>query len=227
MNKIIHKLCLTVFLGLVVYGCNPMVTSKTTDNKRTEIIQNSPNKVNAKMEKQVLMTQLIEKGKKVVKLETSMGNIVLELDSAAAPVTVENFLSYVKAGYYNGTIFHRVINNFMVQGGGFDENFKEKATRAPILNEANNGLTNDVGSIAMARTNDPHSASAQFFINIKNNSFLNYPGQDGFGYAVFGKVIEGMDVIEKIRNVKTGNKGFHQDVPLENVVIIKAEIIEK
>ena len=164
-----------------------------------------------------------------VALHTNKGDIVLELDEAKAPKTVANFLAYVRSGHYNGTIFHRVINGFMIQGGGFDENMQQKDTQAPIENEADNGLKNDIGTIAMARTNDPHSASAQFFINVGNNDFLNHSGKttQGWGYAVFGKVIEGMDVVNAIKGVQTGNKGFHQDVPKENVVIESAEIVNQ
>lgn len=158
-----------------------------------------------------------------VLLKTNMGEIVLELDAEKAPKTVENFLAYVKSGHYNGTIFHRVIDGFMLQGGGFEPGMKQKPTRAPIENEAKNGLKNEPYTIAMARTSDPHSASSQFFINVKNNSFLDYPGQDGWGYCVFGKVTEGMDVVDKIRTVKTTRTGMHADVPVENVIIEKAE----
>ena len=150
-----------------------------------------------------------------VDVRTNLGTIRLELNAAKAPKTVENFLQYVKDGHYNGTIFHRVIDGFMVQGGGIGSNMREKSTRAPMQNEAKNGLKNDVGSIAMARTSDPHSASAQFFINVKNNDFLNYPGQDGWGYAVFGKVVSGMDVVTKIAKTPTGPN----DVPRQPIVI--------
>jgi peptidyl-prolyl cis-trans isomerase B (cyclophilin B) len=162
-----------------------------------------------------------------VELNTSKGRIVLELNSEKAPKTVANFLEYVRNGHYDGVIFHRVIDNFMIQGGGFDVNFKEKNTRDSIENEADNGLTNDVGTVAMARTSAPHSASAQFFINVKNNSFLNHSSKtpQGWGYAVFGKVVEGMDVITTIKGVKTGNRGHHGDVPVEDVVIESAKII--
>lgn len=157
-----------------------------------------------------------------VSMKTSAGEIVLELNPEKAPKTVENFLQYVKSGFYNGTIFHRVINGFMVQGGGYDAQGKEKATREAIQNEAKNGLRNQAYTIAMARTQDPHSASAQFFINVNNNRFLDYPGQDGWGYAVFGKVIKGADVVEKIKAVETDRR----DKPLQNVVIESASIIE-
>ncbi|ABO12536.2 TPA: peptidylprolyl isomerase [Acinetobacter baumannii] len=164
-----------------------------------------------------------------VELNTNKGRIVLELNTEKAPKTAANFLEYVRDGFYDGVIFHRVIDGFMIQGGGFDENFKEKATRDAIENEADNGLSNDVGTIAMARTQAPHSASAQFFINVKNNSFLNHTSKtaQGWGYAVFGKVVEGMDVVEAIKGVRTGNRGYHADVPLENVVIESAKIISE
>lgn len=170
----------------------------------------------------------IIKGAIMVKLETSMGDIELELDADKAPKTVANFLSYVESGHYDGTIFHRVINGFMIQGGGMTEEMKEKPTAAPIENEADNGLKNEAYTIAMARTNDPHSATAQFFINVKNNEFLNYKAKNpaGWGYAVFGKVVKGQGVVNKIKAVKTGKKGFHDDVPLEPVVIIKASVEE-
>ena len=164
-----------------------------------------------------------------VALDTSMGRIVIELNAAKAPKTVANFIEYVKSGQYDGTIFHRVIDNFMIQGGGFDQNMRQKPTRASIENEADNGLTNDVGTIAMARTSDPHSAGAQFFINVKNNGFLNHSGKtmQGWGYAVFGRVIEGMDVINQMKGVKTGNTGGHGDVPSTPIVIEKAVLLTK
>lgn len=163
-----------------------------------------------------------------VLLQTNKGDITLELDAEKAPNTTQNFLNYVNAGFYNGTIFHRVINNFMVQGGGFEVGMKQKETNAPIENEANNGLKNDRYTIAMARTNDPHSATAQFFINVADNDFLNHtnPTPNGWGYAVFGKVVEGTDVVDSIKGVKTGNKGFHQDVPVEDVIIENATVVE-
>ena len=164
-----------------------------------------------------------------VELETTMGNIVIELNQEKAPNTVANFLEYVKSGHYDGTIFHRVIDGFMIQGGGMDANMKEKSTNAPIQNDADNGLKNEVGTIAMARTSDPHSATAQFFINVKDNSFLNFSGKNpqGWGYAVFGKVTEGMDIVNKIKGVPTGKYGFHADVPTTPVVITHAKVIEK
>jgi peptidyl-prolyl cis-trans isomerase B (cyclophilin B) len=160
-----------------------------------------------------------------VLLTTNHGNIRIELDAEKAPKTVENFLNYVRSGHYDGTIFHRVIDGFMIQGGGFEPGMKQKATNEPIENEAKNGLKNEPYTVAMARTSAPHSASAQFFINIKNNSFLDYPGQDGWGYCVFGKVVEGTDVVDKIKGVKTTRSGMFADVPVDNVVIEKAEIV--
>lgn len=160
-----------------------------------------------------------------VLLTTNHGTIKLELDAEKAPKTVENFLNYVRAGHYDGTIFHRVIDGFMVQGGGFEPGMKQKPTGATVENEAKNGLKNTTYTVAMARTSDPHSASAQFFINIKDNTFLDYPGQDGFGYCVFGKVVEGNDVVDKIKAVKTTRTGMFADVPVENVMIEKAEVV--
>jgi peptidyl-prolyl cis-trans isomerase B (cyclophilin B) len=162
----------------------------------------------------------------MVKLNTNHGTIVLELDAAKAPNTVANFLQYAKDGFYDGTIFHRVINGFMIQGGGMEPGMQEKQTRASIQNEANNGLANARGTIAMARTPDPHSASAQFFINVADNDFLNFRAEtpDGWGYCVFGKVTDGMDVVDKIKGVDTGNKGYHQDVPVEDVIIESVEV---
>ena len=162
----------------------------------------------------------------MITLKTNHGDITIELDHEKAPKTCENFEQYVRDGHYDGTIFHRVINNFMIQGGGFMPDMTQKATRDPIKNEANNGLSNATGSIAMARTMAPHSASAQFFINVKDNDFLDYPGQDGWGYCVFGKVTEGMDVVEKIKMTDTTNKAGHSDVPVEPIVIEKAELGE-
>ena len=164
-----------------------------------------------------------------VVLTTSMGAITLELDAKKAPKTVENFVAYVKAGHYDGTIFHRVMDNFMIQGGGFNDKMAQKPTKAAIKNEADNGLKNAKYTIAMARTNDPHSATAQFFINVADNEFLNFssPTDRGWGYAVFGKVSAGMDIVDNIRKVKTGNNGFHQNVPLEPVTILKAELSTK
>ena len=163
----------------------------------------------------------------MIKLHTNFGVISIELDHEKAPITAANFEQYVKDGFYDGVIFHRVIKGFMVQGGGMDADMKEKQTRATIENEAANGLKNDKYTLAMARTSAPHSASAQFFINTTNNDFLNFkaPNPQGFGYAVFGKVVDGFDVVDQIEGVKTGSKGFHQDVPKDAVVITKAEIV--
>ena len=162
-------------------------------------------------------------------LKTSMGDITLELDDKKAPESTKNFLAYVKAGHYDGTIFHRVMDNFMIQGGGFNDKMVQKPTKATIKNEADNGLKNNKYTVAMARTSDPHSATAQFFINVADNDFLNFssPTERGWGYAVFGKVTVGADVVDKIKKVKTGNNGFHQNVPLEPVTIIKASVVEK
>lgn len=161
-----------------------------------------------------------------VLLKTSLGDITVELDAAKAPKTVENFLRYVNKGQYNGTIFHRVIGSFMIQGGGFDATMREKSTDAPVQNEAKNGLKNAPYTIAMARTSAPHSATAQFFINVADNAMLNYPSRDGWGYAVFGKVIAGTDVVDKIKAVRTGRSGMYDDVPLEPVTIISATVIK-
>ena len=160
----------------------------------------------------------------MVKLETSLGAIELKLDPAAAPKTVENFLQYVREGHYDNTVFHRVIGGFMIQGGGFAPGMQQKKTREPITNEAGNGLKNDHYTVAMARTNDPHSASAQFFINAADNNFLNFRSADaeGYGYCVFGNVASGFDVVDKIASVRTGTKGFHRDVPINDVVLTKA-----
>lgn len=163
----------------------------------------------------------------MIKLHTNLGTISLELDANKAPKTVANFEQYVKDGFYDGTIFHRVINGFMIQGGGLEENMVQKITRDPIENEANNGLKNDCYTIAMARTMAPHSATAQFFINVKDNDFLNYsaPTEQGWGYCVFGKVVEGQEVVDKIKAVATTHRAGHADVPVEAIVISKAEIV--
>jgi len=165
----------------------------------------------------------------VVELDTTMGAIVIELNEEKAPKTVENFLNYVKSGHYDGTIFHRIIDGFMIQGGGMDADMNEKGTNAPIENEADNGLKNDAGTLAMARTQDPHSATSQFFVNVKDNDFLNHTGKNaqGWGYTVFGKVTSGMDVIEKMKGVPTGRFGMHADVPKEAVIINSATIVSE
>lgn len=164
----------------------------------------------------------------MIKLHTNYGEITLELDSEKAPITVQNFIAYVNNGHYDNTVFHRVIDGFMVQGGGFEPGLVQKQARAPIRNEAANGLKNDKYTVAMARTSDVDSATAQFFINVADNDFLNHssPTPQGFGYCVFGKVVEGMDVVDKIKKVRTGDRGGHQNVPLENVLLEKAEVIE-
>ena len=163
-----------------------------------------------------------------VHMDTSKGLVTLELDGDKAPETVGNFVEYAKAGTYDGTVFHRVIPGFMIQGGGFDTDMKQKATRAPVKNEANNGLKNVTGSIAMARTSDPHSATAQFFINVKDNGFLDHsaPTTQSWGYCVFGKVVDGIDVVHAIEGVQTGNQAGHQDVPVEAVIINSVKIVE-
>lgn len=160
-----------------------------------------------------------------VELKTSQGTMVIELYPQQAPKSVANFLQYVKDGYYKDTIFHRVIDGFMIQGGGFTEKMVQKETRGTITNEAANGLKNEPGTLAMARTSDPHSASSQFFINLKHNEFLDYPGRDGWGYAVFGKVVEGMDVVEKIAKMQTANSGMHQNVPTTPAIILSAKLL--
>ena len=163
----------------------------------------------------------------MIKLHTNMGTITIELDQKSAPDTVANFERYVKEGHYANTIFHRVIDGFMIQGGGFEPGMKQKPTHAPVKNEADNKLKNDTYTIAMARTNDPHSATAQFFINVSDNDFLNHtaPNSQGWGYCVFGRVTEGTEVVDKIRKVKTGSRGMHQDVPVSDVIIEKAEVV--
>jgi len=163
-----------------------------------------------------------------VLISTNYGDIIITVDTDKAPKTAANFMAYVKDGFYDGTIFHRVIDGFMIQGGGFDASMKQKATQPPVENEANNGLKNNKYTLAMARTSDPHSATAQFFINVANNDFLNFsaPTTQGWGYTVFGEVTEGQDVVEKIKAVKTGNKGPHQNVPVENVTILRAAPLE-
>jgi len=199
-----HGLLIVVVL---INGC-----SKKTGEEQAE-------KETANLERNIVESQ-----SKTVKLETSMGDIVIELNEKAAPITVKNFLGYVEDGLYNGKIFHRVIRDFMIQGGGFTTEMTQSQTRAPIQNEASNGLKNDRGTIAMARTSDPDSATAQFFINHKNNDFLNYAGKDNPGYAVFGKIIDGMDVVDAIASVQTTTRAGMSDVPVEPVVIISAEV---
>jgi peptidyl-prolyl cis-trans isomerase A (cyclophilin A) len=162
----------------------------------------------------------------MLEVKTSQGTLTIDLYQDKAPKTVENFLQYAKDGFFNGTIFHRVIPDFMIQGGGFTPDMKEKEARAPIKNEAKNGLKNELGTLAMARTNDPHSAAAQFYINLKDNSFLDNPGRDGWGYAVFGKVVQGLDVMQKIAKVPTGNAGPHQNVPTTPILIESVKLLQ-
>jgi peptidyl-prolyl cis-trans isomerase B (cyclophilin B) len=162
----------------------------------------------------------------MIKLTTNHGDILIELDAEKAPLTCANFEQYVRDGHYDGTVFHRVINGFMIQGGGMTPDMQPKPTRAPIQNEAKNGLKNLIGSIAMARTMEPHSATSQFFINVSDNGFLDHPGQDGWGYCVFGRVVEGMEAVNAIKSVQTGNRRGHQDVPLQDVIIERAVVID-
>ncbi len=211
----------------LISGCN--ATESVTEKAAKQ-------NVNTKVKEQSTKTTPVEtkkSGEKMssnpkIKLETSKGTIVLELDAEKAPKSSENFVNYVNDGFYDGLIFHRVIPNFMIQGGGMNPDMSEKGNKTPIQNEANNGLKNDRGTIAMARTNDPHSATSQFFINLKDNDFLNHTSESpaGWGYAVFGKVVEGLDVVDDIATVKTGNHGHHGDVPLEPVTIIKATVVK-
>ncbi len=207
MKRLIYTMS---FLVLLLTACS---ADKTTSVEATNATQSNGDKMAANPQ---------------VKIETTLGDITLELDAKNAPISTENFITYVKSGHYDGTIFHRVIPNFMVQGGGMNPDMSEKPSKASIQNEANNGLKNDKGTVAMARTNDPHSASAQFFINIKDNDFLNFRSEDmqGWGYAVFGKVVDGMDVVDKIEKVQTGDTGFHQDVPQDPIILNKVTVIE-
>ena len=203
----------SLFAPLFILGCasNSSIASQT-----------QPNSTSNTNNQETIMSNM-----PVVELETSMGNITIELNQEKAPKTVENFLTYVKSGQYEGTIFHRIIDGFMIQGGGMDAEMNEKKTNAPVENEADNGLKNDQGTVAMARTQDPHSATSQFFINVKDNDFLNHTGKNaqGWGYTVFGKVTSGMDVIEKMRGVPTGRFGMHADVPKTPVTITSAKIV--
>ena len=206
----------SLFAPLFILGCastNSAIASQTQPNSTS----------NANTQETTMSNMPL------VELETSMGNITIELNEEKAPKTVENFLSYVKSGQYEGTIFHRIIDGFMIQGGGMDEQMNEKPTNKPVENEADNGLKNDKGTIAMARTQDPHSATSQFFVNIKDNDFLNHSGKNaqGWGYTVFGKVTSGMDVIEKMRGVPTGRFGMHADVPKTPITINSAKIVSE
>ena len=212
-NQFISILFAFFFL---ITGCNATEPSATEKSEKTT--ENQPNEATKSGEKMSANPK--------IKLETSKGTMMIELDAEKAPLSSANFVQYVNDGFYDGLIFHRVIPNFMVQGGGMNPDMSEKGNKTPIKNEANNGLKNDRGTLAMARTNDPHSATSQFFINLKDNDFLNHTSESpaGWGYAVFGKVTDGMDVIDEIAKVKTGNHGHHGDVPLEPVLIIKATV---
>jgi peptidyl-prolyl cis-trans isomerase B (cyclophilin B) len=208
----------SLFAPLFILGC------ASTNTNNTMISDTQPNSLSNTNNQETTMSDM-----PVVQLETSMGDITIELNEEKAPKTVENFLNYVNSGHYEGTIFHRVIDGFMIQGGGMDAQMNERKTNAPIENEADNGLKNDKGTIAMARTQDPHSATSQFFINVKDNDFLNHSGKNmqGWGYTVFGKVTDGMDVIEKMRSVATGRFGMHADVPNEPITINSAKVVSQ
>jgi peptidyl-prolyl cis-trans isomerase B (cyclophilin B) len=208
----------SLFAPLFILGC------ASTNTNNTMISDTQPNSLSNTNNQETTMSDM-----PVVQLETSMGDITIELNEEKAPKTVENFINYVNSGHYEGTIFHRVIDGFMIQGGGMDAQMNEKKTNAPIENEADNGLKNDKGTIAMARTQDPHSATSQFFINVKDNDFLNHSGKNmqGWGYTVFGKVTDGMDVIEKMRSVATGRFGMHADVPNEPITINSAKVVSQ
>lgn len=205
-------------LTFVVLACGCSEKTNKAESEKTDKAEADKKIVN-------LQRNIVKSQSNVVKLETSMGNIVIELNEQAAPVTVKNFLEYVDAGFYDGTIFHRVIPGFMVQGGGFTEQMAKKEMRDPIINEARNGPSNIRGSVAMARTNDPDSATAQFFVNHSDNDFLNYVDNKSAGYAVFGKVIEGMDVVDTIASVETTTRNGMENVPVEPVIIISAKVV--
>ncbi len=210
MNRKFRVILLSVMFALV-FGCSKDKAGVSEEGNATK---------NA-----IEKTKQTDVGPKKVKLTTSMGDIVIELNEDAAPVTVKNFLRYTEERFYNGTIFHRVMPNFMIQGGGFSADMIQKPTHEPIINEANNGLKNDRGTITMARTNNPNSATCQFFINHTDNDFLNYGGPNKPGYAVFGKVVEGMDVVDKIASVQTANKGRYANVPVKAIVIESAKVV--
>ena len=221
MLRYLDSFFITLFLccGVIVLGtagCSKAPTKKTGENQ----LATTQTRENPTMADEFQSTPPVR-----VTLKTNQGVIVIELDAVKSPVTVENFLSYVNEGFYDGTIFHRVIPNFMVQGGGMDEQMQNKPTHPPIVNEAANGLKNDRGTLAMARTSNPDSASSQFFINVKNNAFLNYAGPSNPGYAVFGRVIEGMDVADTIATVKATTVGHHQNVPVEPVIIESVRVL--
>ena len=216
----IKKLSLFVMVTSVVLICG--CDKEEPQNKEAPVIQEQIEAIDIEPERDV-----VENKNPRVKLETSMGDIVIELNEEAAPITVKNFLDYVESGFFDGLIFHRVISDFMIQGGGFTADMQRKQTKAPIKNEATNGLKNDRGTIAMARTNDPDSATSQFFINHKDNNFLNYTGATNPGYAVFGKTVEGMDVVDKIAAVRTTSRNGMQDVPVEPVIIKSATVVSE
>ncbi len=209
----------------LITGCESSENPTVVTEEKVEEVKVQEEKVEA--EKVSKETKVTDDKQKMVKLETSLGDIVIELDETAAPVTVKNFLGYVEDGFFDGTIFHRVINGFMIQCGGFTADMRQKQTRAPIVNEAKNGLKNDRGTIAMARTNDPDSATSQFFINHKDNDFLNYIEGRNPGYAVFGRTVEGMDVVDKIAAVKTTVRSGTPDVPVETVLIKSAKVVSE
>ena len=242
MNKSIAIFGMMVVLltSLLLGSCSkdgPENKENTSDSKEqveeVSIAEQATEQAPSAIEEETLIineSTQIETTKKdnMIKLVTSAGTIAIELDFEKAPLSAENFKKYCEDGFYEGTIFHRVIDNFMIQGGGMDANMQEKPNGDPIENEADNGLKNDRGTLAMARTNDPHSATSQFFINVKDNDFLNHTAKNpqGWGYAVFGKVVEGMDIVDQIKGVATGSAGFHQDVPVEPIVIEKCEVTD-
>ncbi len=234
VKKMRRYVLVVMVLGVMIFvGCAQRSADKGAGKKQLQGRGSAAAKVQDKAEAVKVNTntnkdrnKMTETTNPKVVMETSKGEIVIELNAEAAPVTVANFLRYVDEGFYDGTIFHRVISNFMIQGGGFTQDMQQKATHEPIKNEASNGLHNKRGTIAMARTNDPDSATAQFFINVKDNDFLDYGGPGHPGYAVFGKVIKGMDVVDAIKEVKTGNRGHFADVPVEPVVIESVKRIE-
>lgn len=217
-------LFIVVTAAVSICGCDSQTQTEPIKKETAPAKQET---MPVKKEIKPLEREVVEAEKKSVKLETSMGDIIIELNGQAAPVTVKNFLEYVEQGHYNGTIFHRVIKNFMIQGGGMTADMGRKETLAPIVNEASNGLTNDRGTIAMARTSDPDSATCQFFINHRNNGSLNYVKNINPGYAVFGKVVEGMDVVDSIAKVKTTTRMGMNDVPVEPVVIVSAAVVSE
>ncbi len=229
MKPLYRQLLPLFFASLLLSACNNETESTTNQEVNTAAESTSDAKTNMPTAENTTNTNEDEKNSMTqVKLETNFGDIVIELNAEKAPLSVANFIAYTEKGAYNGTIFHRVIKDFMVQGGGFNEDFVQQPTDAAVKNEANNGLKNVKGSVAMARTGDPHSATSQFFINTVDNAFLDFRSEDqqGWGYAVFGQIVEGMDVVEKIRAVATGNKNGHGDVPNDNVIITTATVVK-